>query len=819
MHLAITPTPQPVGSFRPRLWHMLASGLALIALSSAPGHAGDDPAASLATNLVGVSDFSDDFPFVNLMKGARDWIPGRAGCFDCREPGGNANCNAPNVCPVLLQRDGDGYVTTLDVAAQQQVRTVLHAGNAAGRLAPGDYTLRFDGVGSISVFGAAVVSSTAGQIVFNVAGSANNNIGFQITAVAAGNHIRNIRVLPPGGVCSNDDRRACDAGSPCAGGGSCQLFATAAVAEAQLFHPRFLANTEPYRLIRFMDWMETNSSPVESVDDYPTPSSAFWHRVPIEVIAELGNRLASDIWITLPHLASDAFVDSVAARLRDGFRNDRKVFVEYSNENWNGIFQQNVEIPRRFCPQYPDLIDGCRADGVPGNLIACERDPNTFSLGAASGPCFQALLRAWGDRSVQIFDRFDSVFGAAARDRVVRVIAAQAANADLGRQVLVRNVTGGGFSVASRTDAYAVAPYFGTEYCTPSDGINPDNTPAVYASLDAFMADLQARALPTAIGFMTANRSMLDSQFAGSGIRLTAYEGGQHLAGIGGFTFNATCNAMFDAANADARMGTLYRSYFDAWMQRGDEFAHFYNAGRWGPFGRWGALEFQGQDPTASPKYRAITGFIADTPCWWPGCVQEQVTVPDPAVFTDGFEGGVTSPPSCSPLQLVADPGLEATDGSNPGNVVNPSWSSTSSIFGTVFCSAALCPDDGGTVPRSGALFAWFGGVNGAETSTLSQTLVIPSGSPRHLNFFLRRSFVASPLDAVLRVKVDGVTLQTFTETAAAEAAYTVRSVALGALANGASHTLQFEYVNPSGSGKSNFIVDDITIDCTAAEQ
>ena len=39
------------------------------------------------------------------------------------------------------------------------------------------------------------------------------------------------------------------------------------------------------------------------------------------------------------------------------------------------------------------------------------------------------------------------------------------------------------------------------------------------------------------------------------------------------------------------------------------------------------------------------------------------------------------------------------------------------------------------------------------------------------------------------------------------------RSVDLGAFANGASHVVQFEYVNPSGSGKSSFVIDDLGID------
>jgi len=73
------------------------------------------------------------------------------------------------------------------------------------------------------------------------------------------------------------------------------------------------------------------------------------------------------------------------------------------------------------------------------------------------------------------------------------------------------------------------------------------------------------------------------------------------------------------------------------------------------------------------------------------------------------------------------------------------------------------------------------------------------------------------PLDAVLRVKVDGATVRTFDEPASAESTYVARTVDVSSFANGASHVIQFEYVNPGGSGKSNFVVDDLTIDCSAS--
>lgn len=783
--------------------------LFLLVLLASSTQAADDPNAPLATNLTGINDFSDEFPFVNLMKSARDWIPGNAsGCFDCRTPGGNAACLAPNACPVTFNLDSDGYISSLQ--PNQIARTVIHAGNAAGRLPAGDYTVRFDGAGTLQFFGASVVSQSAGEIVVNVASSANNNIGFNLTALSNGNPIRNIRILPPGGVCSNDERRVCNSGNPCSAGATCALFTTPGVAEQQVFQPRFLKNVEGFRLLRFMDWMETNSSSIEQFADYPTPTSAFWHSVPPQVLADLANRIAADIWINVPHRANNDFIDQFATRLRDNFRADRRVFIEYSNENWNGIFSQSVEIPQQFCPGFADLAAGCQNDGVPGNGIACERNPVTFSQGAAQGPCFQALVRAWGDRSVEIFQRFDTVFGASAADRLVRVVAAQAANPDLGRQVLTRNATGQSFSVASRSDAYAIAPYFGTEYCTPDSGINPDTHPSVYANLSNFFADLTSRALPTATGFMTNSRSMLTNNFAAEGLRLIAYEGGQHFAGIGGFTFNATCNTTFDAANADPRMGALYTQYLNNWKQSGDEFTHFSNVGRWGPFGRWGALEFQDQDVSTSPKFSAMQSFSSANPCWWPNCAQTGTGVVD-AMFGNGFEGA--QPDSCTPTQLILDGGLELT---NPDGSSNPAWTSTSTQFGTVFCRDGICPDDG-TLPaaRTGSFYAWFGGFAGVETSTLRQSLSIPSGAPRHLNFFLRRGRVTPPLDAKLEIRVDGNLRRSFDEPAVAEPAYLARTVDLSALADGGPHQIEFIYANPTAGGTSNFLVDDISVACS----
>ncbi|MEP6788424.1 MAG: carboxypeptidase regulatory-like domain-containing protein, partial [Acidobacteriota bacterium] len=161
----------------------------------------------------------------------------------------------------------------------------------------------------------------------------------------------------------------------------------------------------------------------------------------------------------------------------------------------------------------------------------------------------------------------------------------------------------------------------------------------------------------------------------------------------------------------------------------------------------------------------------------------------------------------CQTSQAVVDPSIET--GFNVGTVWSPQ---TSTLFGTPVCDASC----GGVGPRTGSLWAWFGGggtTAGAYTDTLGQTMVIPAGGNATLHFYLWISGVTTPFTDVLNVKVDGTTVQTFTEPTVGEAGYTLRSINLNAFANGASHSILFQYVHASGGGNSNFHVDDITID------
>ena len=173
-----------------------------------------------------------------------------------------------------------------------------------------------------------------------------------------------------------------------------------------------------------------------------------------------------------------------------------------------------------------------------------------------------------------------------------------------------------------------------------------------------------------------------------------------------------------------------------------------------------------------------------------------------------GTPTGTASPtPTCTPGANVV------VDGTFEAGTPWPAWTvQTSTNFTTPLCNVALCGTGGGAAaPFAGTNWAWFGGIGATETATAGQSVVIPAGGAATMTFQMRIGTVSAPFADVLNVRVDGAIVQTYTEPAVAEAAYSLRTINLNAFANGASHTILFEYIH-AGTDLSNFTVDDISI-------
>ncbi|MGB8814936.1 MAG: hypothetical protein WCC57_17290, partial [Paracoccaceae bacterium] len=348
MEPALQPDPEPATAMPTQ---------AMPALTAPPTTFARVTNPSLGLGLAGVNDWSVQQPFLDVMKTARPWIghlPGQWGGWDhtALAKGGWLDANG---WPKGLPPEITG-ISTLLLSELPET-----AAGVAGR-----YVLTYQGKGDLKLEGRAQnQQSFPSGITFDFT-PGEGFVMLTITATDAADPLRNITVV-------RQDRQA--------------AFAAGAV-----FNPDWLARIRGVQMVRFMDWMATNDSPLAHAADRPKPDDYTWARlgVPIEVMVALANELQADPWFTIPHLAEDALVRLYAEVARDGLVPGLRAHVEYSNEVWNWQFAQ-----ARWAEEQGKLRWG--------------QD--------------QTWVQFYALRASQVADIWAQVFGDQAKARLVRVIA------------------------------------------------------------------------------------------------------------------------------------------------------------------------------------------------------------------------------------------------------------------------------------------------------------------------------------------------------------------------------------------------------------
>ncbi len=517
----------------------------------------------VGTNIAPLVDWSGGWVFADMIKTARPWVSGeRYGC----------SFNCPVTFPAL-DLDADGWVkslqTNLPNGGQVARSVILSAGTL--QYLSGEWTITYDGEGTLKYDGGIknIAKSRLGVDIVDVA--PGNSGSFMLTLIQTdpnnnGNYIKNIQVWLPG---------------------------TTPQKGTVPFAAEFKNNLAHFKVVRFMDAMNTNGAWYKEYDDYPQLTDAFWPAMPAEKIGQLCTEVGCDPWVTIPHLASDNFVQQFAQALSSTLDPSRKVYVEYSNEVWNPGFKQNGDVARLGCPKYSDLTGPCDQDTNPNNGVLCEGHPRSWIPA-----CGTAEQRYFSERSVEIWNIFDTVFG---RNRVVHVMASQIGNSFMHKNLLNWN------NAYQNTDILATAPYVGGEIGS--------NIHAALWPLDQLFTELNTVSLPMALNRIDNDIATLNLNPNYANIKLAAYEGGQHLVGIGSNRDNTMMTALFLSANSDPRMKTLYTQYLNDLQSRGMSlFVHFNGVQKWTKFGSWGAKEYTSQSCSASPKCDALESFIAANP-------------------------------------------------------------------------------------------------------------------------------------------------------------------------------------------------------------
>lgn len=513
-----------------------------------------DPSAALpsllGTNLDFLTDWSTALPFVDLMKTSRPWFSGTRDEWEHDQP---------------IDLDEHGWVRSLRPG--QVVRTLMVwdiTTHPAGR-----YVVSWEGEGQLEYFGGARerrVDSESGphRDVLDI-DPRQPGIGLMITRIDPDDPIRNIRVLVPGGACSEDDHRFCDATHPCDDAGTCLPFEQ--IHERQIFHPEFLRSLETYSAIRFMNWADANSTVAPTFEvawaDRTELDDARWTgRAPLEVMIDLSNRVHAEPWITLPSRGDDEYARRAGALFAERLDPSLRVWVEYSNEVWNSMFPQ-----QHYAEQ------------------------SGLAMGLDDDPAL-ATLRFYARRTGQLHRAFAEGFGD--RERMIRVYAGQAASTWRAEQILDFE------GAATRADVFAIAPYFGTTV------FGADREEWAALGVDGFFERADREALGPVREMVEGNMRIARER----NLALVGYEGGQHYVGYEEAQSDERIERLFAAANRDPRMERLYGRYLDLWRELGGGvLMHLTDCSGGGRYGYWGASEYLGQPLADAPKRRALLDF------------------------------------------------------------------------------------------------------------------------------------------------------------------------------------------------------------------
>jgi len=551
-----------------KLLHKILFAVSFITLSSVSQAA---PGNKLGYNTSGLHHLASSNPFSDIFKISRGWI---TSCeFNWQQnhaidPGCTRKTSFNTKETAQVSVDANGWPTRLPARGERATFTSISAiWDLPDNFPVGQHFVTYQGDADIKVLGdVQVTRQIPGRIDFNLR-SAKRNLRLHITRINPQNYIRNIKVIP-------------------------QKYASTYT--RQPFNQDYLGSVRPFNSIRFMPWQNTKDTNLSQWRNRATPQTAFYNGnagMPVETMVDLANAAQAAPWFSMPHKATDGFMRNFAQTVKARLNPRQKVYVEYSNEVWNSMYPATHYAAQQGLKLWPRGKTDIKNPGTRRLFLA---------------------LNYNAKRSKEMCNIFKQSLG----NRAICVVSAYGSAPKMGEELMTCPLAGG--NCYKSFDAYAVAPYFG-DYIARSE-----NRPLVKrwanqgnAGLNQLFREIMSGGLAKdkyaggAIENSVEDRMKKNVALARKyGVKLLAYEGGQHLLRVdrAHAIRDPKVFRMFANANRHPQMGAAYTKYLRAWNRAGgDMMMHFNGIAAIDDRNYFPMLEKSG---TRTSKYNAMINYL-----------------------------------------------------------------------------------------------------------------------------------------------------------------------------------------------------------------
>jgi hypothetical protein len=344
-----------------------------------------------------------------------------------------------------------------------------------------------------------------------------------------------------------------------------------------VFTKEYLASKAPFGAVRLMDWTRTNDNPVSNWDKRCKVTDAQWSMEkggPWEPWLDYAAKAHKDLWLCIPHMADDDYVQSLALLCKQHIGDAPvNLYLEDSNEYWNRQFKQYQWIGA----QARSHADEWKLDDPPG--------------------AGDLRHRYHARRTIEIGRMFRDVFGV--NDARIRPVLTGQVAGYANTEDAVNWVEKQYGPLKQYVYGIACAPYFGNW--------GPASSPTATADELADHLLEAAKKYSTPASPTATAAGKFHALAKSKGVHSLAYEGGVDLGGPPG-KMDPKLAQHYVAVRAEAQTrpetGQAVSEYLDWWFNSGgDEFFYFDDFSPYARSGYWGLSNIPGKIDT--PKYQA----------------------------------------------------------------------------------------------------------------------------------------------------------------------------------------------------------------------